>query len=107
MRVFRFALLSGLLFSLSAAPSYGAERTAVEVGDVAPSKSTPIVFVDALKQSCAWQSSLPLSVDVDGNVLSLARGQSAQRLVFAAGQARAAGDYTLLYDGSGAFAVFA
>ena len=91
--------------SLTAAPAYGAARTAVELGDVSPARTTPIIFVDALKQSTPWRAQTKLATTVDGDVTSLARGQVAQRVVFAPGQSRPAGDYTLLYTGRGTFAV--
>src|ERR1022692_870940 len=70
---------------------------------VAPGLQTPIVFVDALKQSTPWLSASPLAEDGDGQITALALGQTASRLVYAAGQLRPVGDYTLLYDGAGSF----
>jgi hypothetical protein len=93
------------MLSLIAAPAMGATRTAVELNGVAPASSTPVIFVDALKQSTPWRSATALATTVDGDVVSLARGQVAQRVVFAAGQSRPDGDYTLLYDGRGTIAV--
>jgi len=78
-------------------------RSAYEPADFAPSATAPIVFVDALKQSTPWMSSGPLSLDGDGQVVALAPGQIAGRIVYAAGQWHPTGLYTLLYDGSGSF----
>jgi hypothetical protein len=83
----------------------GQTRIGYEPNDLAPSASTPIVFVDALKQSAPWSSASPLSKDVNGNILMLAPHQTAERLVYAPGQPRPAGDYTMLYAGVGSFDV--
>ncbi|HYK52205.1 MAG TPA: hypothetical protein VEV38_01575 [Candidatus Eremiobacteraceae bacterium] len=83
-----------------------AARTAVEVPDVAPGASTPIVFVDALQQSSPWStgSRFTLSLSPEGDVLSLRPGQVASRLVYARGQQHVTGDYVLRYSGRGRFA---
>jgi hypothetical protein len=78
-------------------------RTAYEPADIAPAPDTPVVFVDALKQSTPWLSAGPLMLDGDGQVLALASGQGAQREVYAAGQSHPVGKYTLLFDGRGSF----
>ncbi|HEY5095250.1 MAG TPA: hypothetical protein VII69_09065, partial [Candidatus Eremiobacteraceae bacterium] len=79
------------------------ERSGYELPDITPAPATPVVFVDVLKQSAPWMSPVPLSMDGDGEVVALAPGQSAQRVVFAPGQQHPAGLYTLLYDGRGSF----
>src|ERR1700680_1948335 len=78
-------------------------RNAYEPADIAPAPSTPIVFVDALNQATPWLSEGPLSVDGDGQVIALSSGQSAQRVVYAAGQVHPAGIYSLLFEGRGSF----
>jgi hypothetical protein len=78
-------------------------RVGYEPAGIAPGRQAPIVFVDALKQSTPWLSASPLAEDGDGQVTTLASGQTASRLVYAAGQLRPVGDYTLLYDGAGSF----
>lgn len=95
------ALLVAAIF-LTAIPPARAQ-SGYEIPGVGPGPQTPIIFVDALKQSTPWMSSSPLALDGDGQVTALARGQSAWRLVYASGQRHPAGEYALLYDGSGAF----
>jgi hypothetical protein len=80
-------------------------RDAYEPADIAPAPNTPVIFVDALNQSSPWLSAGPLTLDGDGQVVALASGQSAQRVVYAAGQAHPAGYYTLLFDGRGMFEI--
>jgi hypothetical protein len=63
-----------------------------------------IVFVDAMKQSTGWSSTSPLQLDGDGNVMMLARGQTAQTTI-GPGIAYPLGAYTLAYDGVGDFIV--
>jgi hypothetical protein len=104
------AVIAGLAApAAAAAQSQGGSpqqvRSAYEPAGIAPAPTTPVVFVDALKQSAPWMSSVPLTVDGDGQVTSLAPGQTAQRIVFADGQPHPAGLYTLLYDGQGWFDV--
>lgn len=106
MRVLRLSIaVVSLSFVASFMPSQVCARTVVELPDVAPSISTPIVFVDALQQSTPWTSASPLALSGSGDVLSLRAGQVATRVVFVAGQTRVAGDYTLLYDGQARFAI--
>src|SRR5690349_2210017 len=71
LRVTAAALALAAIFAI--APQRAAARTAVDVPDIAPGASTPIVFVDALQQSAPWSSSSPLSLSPEGNILSLRR----------------------------------
>ncbi len=87
----------------AAAVTPASARQGFEPPAIAPGTATPIVFVDALKQSTPWMSSSPLALDGDGQVTALAPGQTAARLVYAMGQRHPVGDYTLLYDGAGSF----
>lgn len=69
-----------------------------------PSPSTGVVFVDAMKQAAPWTSNAPLQLDLNGNVVALRLGQVADTTIYAKGT-YPAGDYTLLYDGTGTFVV--
>src|SRR5215472_6099859 len=102
LRVSAATLLS--MASIALASQQSAARTAVDVPDVSPNASTPIVFVDALQQSTPWSSVSPLALSPEGDVLALRPGQIASRLVYAPGQTHPAGDYVLLYSGHGHFA---
>ncbi|MBD5634862.1 MAG: hypothetical protein IAI49_10320, partial [Candidatus Eremiobacteraeota bacterium] len=78
-------------------------RVGVSLVDLA-SPATGPVFTDAMKQAPPWSSTSPLHLDADGNVLSLGPGQIATTTIFAAA-AYPAGDYTLLFDGTGTIEV--
>jgi hypothetical protein len=104
VRTLHIVIVAGILL-MPALPSQAATRVAVDVVDIAPARTTPIVFVDVLKQSSPWSSASALATDADGDVSVLARGQSAQRVIFAPAQAHPAGEYVLLFAGSGTFAV--
>ncbi|MDQ6826961.1 MAG: hypothetical protein M3Z14_07170, partial [Candidatus Eremiobacteraeota bacterium] len=63
-----------------------------------------VVFTDAMKQAAPWVSSLhaPLLLAMDGNVRMLRPGESAETVIY--GNIRyPAGNYTLLYEGTGRF----
>src|SRR5690348_9094248 len=90
-----------LLAVLAFAPQRAAARTAIDVPDVAPGASTPVVFVDALQQSTPWSSASPLSLSPEGDVVGLRLGQIATRVVYVPGQSHIAGDYVFLYSGRG------
>ena len=94
------APLAFIVFSMVFAPN---AHFAYEPSDIAPAASTPVMFVDALKQSTPWSSALPLALDDDGDVVVLLPGQTAQRLVYARDQQHPSGDYALLFDGMGSF----
>ncbi|MBC5829684.1 MAG: hypothetical protein GIW98_05770, partial [Candidatus Eremiobacteraeota bacterium] len=66
--------------------------------------SGTVVFVDAMKQASPWVSSLrqPLHLAGDGNVRTLQRGEFAETLIYG-NTLYPAGNYTLLYEGSGRF----
>jgi hypothetical protein len=104
-RRFRVAVLPLIIALFTALTSAlpASARVGYDPAGIAPGRQTPIVFVDALKQSTPWLSASPLAEDGDGQVTSLRPGQTASRLVYAAGQSHPVGDYTLLYDGAGSF----
>src|SRR5690242_16874999 len=105
LRVLRIFVAALSLLAIAAfAPQRAAARTAIDVPDVAPGASTPIVFVDALQQSTPWSSVSPLSLSPEGDVLALRPGQIATRVVYAQGQTHVTGDYVLLFSGRGRFA---
>ena len=83
----------------------GARADVVDAPRIDPGAATPIVFVDALKQSTPWMSRAKLSLAPEGDITALPAGRSAWRVVYAPGQARVPGDYTLLYQGHGAFRI--
>jgi len=68
------------------------------------SLASNVVFVDAMKQATPWMSSAPLHLDVNGNVMALKMGQVADTAIYSTGP-YPPGDYTLLYNGTGSFAV--
>ena len=78
----------------------------VELRELGPGSGNGIVFVDALQQASPWlsASSTPLRLDPEGNLLALEPGQSAERVVYTT-ERYPAGDYTLLFAGSGRFEV--
>jgi hypothetical protein len=84
------------------AMQHSAIRVAIDVGDIAPSRGTGVVFVDAMKQAEAWSSRGPLVLDQAGNVRFLAPGQIAETIVYRSG-GYPAGNYTLLFSGKGTF----
>src|SRR5579872_1306170 len=53
-------------------------RVGINVPNLNQTGSAPIVFVDAAKQAGPWSSTQALKLDLDGNVMALARGQVAQ-----------------------------
>jgi len=93
---------------LSSAPLFasGSGESVYDLQDIGPGSGAGVVFVDALQQASGWTSTSParLALDPAGNVRSLQAGQSADRVVYST-EAYRAGDYTLLYDGSGSFDV--
>ncbi|MBC5806928.1 MAG: hypothetical protein DLM53_10050 [Candidatus Eremiobacter antarcticus] len=79
-------------------------RLGINLPELGPQPSDAIVFVDAMKQAAPWSSLRPLRTDADGNITSLAPGQTAQTSIVTK-QAYPPGDYTLLYDGRGRISV--
>jgi len=77
-------------------------RIGIELDDVGT--TTQPVFVDAMKQATPWTAVGGLRLDAWGNAIALAPGQVAQTIVCAGG-AYPAGDYVLLFDGSGSLSV--
>jgi hypothetical protein len=100
-----FALAS---FSLAPArpanAAAGDQRIGYELPDIGPGSGAGIVFVDALQQSSPWSSTSAdaLALDQLGNVASLRVGQAAERTIYTT-ESYPAGDYTLLYQGTGKF----
>ncbi len=89
---------------LTANTAGSAARVGTNLADIGPASSAGVVFVDAMKQAAPWSSRTALRIDSDGNVTVLAPGQAAQTVIFPA-EAYPSGDYALLYDGRGSFAV--
>ena len=77
-------------------------RVGTNLASLVLGADTPVVFVDAMKQALPWSSNQPLQTDLDGNVNALAPGQIAETTIVGN---YPAGDYTLLYDGTGSFAI--
>lgn len=85
-------------------PAGSGPRVGLELPALGPGSGAGVVFVDALKQAGPWSSTTAtsLKLDHDGNVMSLAPAQQAERIVFTS-EEYPAGDYTLMYDGPATF----
>src|SRR5580704_2577331 len=100
--LFAFASFSSLASSPAAAA--GDQRLGYELRDIGPGSGSGLVFVDVLQQAGTWTSTTSdaLALDRLGEVASLHANQAAERLIFTT-ESYPAGDYALLYRGSGTF----
>jgi hypothetical protein len=110
LRALRPSLIAAALaFLCAAAVPVRAElvppRTIV-LHELGPGSGSGLIFADALQQATPWRSTSaePLKLDVDGNIEALLPGQAAERVVYTT-ENYPAGDYTLLFSGSGRFDV--
>jgi suppressor of ftsI len=104
----RLILLFGTAVAFAGMSAGGFAAPAAEVGaNVATLGSGGgVAFVDAMKEASPWTSSGHLELDALGNVVALAPQQSAETIIYPSGT-YVAGAYTLLYDGTGSFALAA
>jgi FtsP/CotA-like multicopper oxidase with cupredoxin domain len=102
-----FLIIFGVTFALASGGSMqaaGGTPTGVGLNLAALGSGGDVTFVDAMKEAAPWTSAGRLKLDSLGNVVALAAGQFADTVIYPRG-AYPAGSYTLLYDGTGSFAI--
>jgi hypothetical protein len=72
----------------------------VDLTVLGPGSGSGLVFADAMQQASPWLAAdgAPLALDAESNLLELAPGRSAERIVFAS-ENYPAGDYRLGWTG--------
>jgi hypothetical protein len=97
-------VVASLLLHVAPAKAEIVPPRTIELRELGPGSGSGLVFADALQQASPWlsNSSAPLELDPEGNLEALAPGQTAERVVYTT-ERYPAGDYTLLYAGTGRF----